>query len=144
MQANAGLFGPSDPHECMVKYQGKLKLPDAREVLSRACYLSYEDGYSRSERALGKCIISEVSNMYSYESALKVINKCSKDNVAIYSVLRRSLFRNLNEEQENARRRHRVDEIDRQSAQDGPVTIYDSATGTYKYCYRSGGVMTCN
>jgi hypothetical protein len=112
MQANAGLFGPSDPHECMVKYQEKLKLQDAREVLSRACYIGYEDGYSRSERAIGRCITSEVSNMYSYESALKVINKCSKDNISFYTVFRESLFRNINEEQANARRRKRWQQED--------------------------------
>jgi len=144
---SAGIFGPSDPHECMLKNQTKLKLTDAREVLARACNIGYEDGYTRSERAVGRCIVGDVANLYSYESALKVINKCSKDNVAFYKVFRDSLYRNINEANEISQQRQKYDEIDRRAAvnssQNGPITIYDSATGTFKYCHKNSGVLTC-
>ena len=78
----AGWFGPDDPKECAEKYFPKIRLPDARSLVGLACRVGYGNlNIDPSYIKAGKCVASGASEMYSFDSTLKVINKCSSDNV---------------------------------------------------------------
>jgi hypothetical protein len=147
----AGLFGPSNIEECIIKYQNRVKLDDAKLVVRMACVFAYGDGdFDREQVKVGKCIVSDTKKFYSFESTLKVINKCSGSNVGIFNFYKNKLYSGQNQiiEDELARIRQRQSNLEFErrlngGSQDGPVTIYDSATGTFKYCHKNSGVLTC-
>jgi hypothetical protein len=145
ISAYAGLFGPSDGRECLLKNQDKVRLQDARQVLIKACVFGYEDGdFDKEAVKIGRCIASEAKSFYSFDSTLKVINSCTRKNTAYFNYFKNQLYSDLEDRialesnKQNIRRRLELEE-----KQNGPVTIFDSATGTYKHCQRAGGTITC-
>lgn len=144
INANAGLFGPSDPRECLIKYHKQVKLEDAKNLLMFACGVGYSGNVNTKAEKIGRCIASEASEFYSFENTLKVINNCTKKSPAFFGVFRDKLYEGVNASIQAGRQRQKNEQFDReQSSSDGPVTLYDSATGTYKYCHKTGGVMSC-
>lgn len=84
--AFGGIFGSSDGPECMMKYRPILKFSGANTVLIKACFLAYDDhDMGREFKKSGRCIVNKVSEMYSYETSLRIISKCSGDNVALFN-----------------------------------------------------------
>lgn len=77
--ASAGIFGPSDPRECVIKYYEKVRLEDAKSLLMFACGVGYGGNVNKVAEKAGRCIASEASEFYSFASTLKVINKCTKN-----------------------------------------------------------------
>ena len=148
---SAGIFGPSDPRECILKHQPAVKLDDAKLVLRMACVFGYGDAeFEREQKKIGKCIVSDAKKFYSFESTLKVINKCTGSNVGMFTYFKNQLYSSQNQmiedELARIRQRQRNEDFDRRfsgGSQDGPITIYDSTTGTYKYCHKNSGVLTC-
>ncbi len=75
----AGLFGPSNPQECVIKYYEKVRLENAKNLLMFTCGVGYGGNVNKVAEKAGRCIASEASEFYSFESTLKVINKCTKN-----------------------------------------------------------------
>lgn len=113
INANAGIFGPSDPRECILKYQNKVRLHDAKNLLEWACLAGYGAG-SRNEdtKKSGQCIASNAGDLYSMESSLNVINKCTKDRLVQFDFFKQELYRGVNESAEINRRRNRLQQED--------------------------------
>jgi len=149
--AHAGLFGPSNPTECVIENQKNIKLDDAKPVVRMACVFAYGDGdFDREQVKVGKCLVSDTKKFYSFESTLKVINKCSGSNVGIFNFYKNKLYSGQNQiiQDELARIRQRQNNIEFErrfsgGSQDGPLTIIDSDTGKIKFCNKSSGVVTC-
>lgn len=145
MSTYAGLFGPSDIRECILKHQSAVKLEDAKLMLRMACVFGYGDGdFDREQKKIGKCIASDAKNFYSFESTLKVVNKCTGSNVGMFTYFKNQLFSNQNDRIAEERNRHNSRRrLELEEGQNGPVTIFDYDTGTYKYCHRTGGNISC-
>jgi hypothetical protein len=76
---HAGIFGPSNPQECVIKYYEKVRLENAKNLLMFTCGVGYGGNVNKVAEKAGRCIASEASEFYSFESTLKVINKCTKN-----------------------------------------------------------------
>jgi len=128
------------------KVRKKVRLEDAKGLLMFTCGVGYGGNVNHVAEKAGRCISSEASEFYSFESTLKVINKCTKNienGGAFFNLFRDKLYEGSNASAETRKRQQLYDEADRRKSLDGPVTLYDSATGTYKYCHKTGGVMSC-
>lgn len=146
MHASAGLFGPSDPRECLIKYQKKVRLDDAKSLLMFSCGIGYGGSVNNVAEKAGRCVSSEASEFYSFESTLKVINKCTKNienGGAFFNMFRDKLYEGVNASAEVRRRQRLYDEEASRKSQDGSISIYDSRTGAYKNCLKTGTAVSC-
>ena len=82
--SHAGFFGYSDASECMQKNYQKLKYEQARKLLLYSCALGYNPDLNQDLKKSGRCIVSKVNDLYSYQSSLKVINRCVGENVGYF------------------------------------------------------------
>jgi hypothetical protein len=80
--SHGGIFGPSDATECMQKNYPKLKFEQAYDLILYSCALGYNTDLNPDLKKSGRCIISKVNDLYSYQSSLKVINRCVGENVS--------------------------------------------------------------
>jgi hypothetical protein len=96
LTANAGLFGPSNPRECLIKYHKQVNLEDAKNLLMFACGVGYSGNVNAKAEKIGRCIASEANQLYSFESSLRIINKCTKNNEEFFPAFRDALFENVN------------------------------------------------
>jgi hypothetical protein len=140
---NAGWFGPDDPKECVEKYFPKIRLSDARSLVGLACRVGYGNlNIDPSYVKAGKCVASGASDMYSFESALKVINKCSTDNIQ-FARFRNALYSDMNDAQERLEQQQRQNQALQEQQSKAPYTIFDINTGNLKVCQHNGNVITC-
>jgi hypothetical protein len=79
--SHASIFGYSDATECMQKNYPKLKFEPARDLLLYSCALGYNPDLNQDLKKSGRCIVSKINDLYSYDSTLKVINRCVGENV---------------------------------------------------------------
>lgn len=148
------LFGPSTREDCL-KEIPKVRLPDAKRLLLTACNVGFGERKDIKPEwvSAGKCIAKNADEFYSFDSSLKIINKCS-DDPGTYEVYRRQLYMaqdDRREEAVNAAREARaaaeaaqVERLNRNRyEQDGSFTIYDSQSGRIKYCNRIGTLVSC-
>lgn len=145
---HAGLFGPSDPAECYQKYAPKVRLQDALNVVRFACQVGYGGGDINADSIkISRCIVGDAGEMYSYESTKKIINKCTRGSPLAFSVFDNKLMANANDATEEAARIQRLNQRRTEDAirdsQNGPLSIFDSATGTYKNCIKTGNQLNC-
>jgi len=92
---HAGIFGPSDPHECVMKHFKKVRLEEAKSLLIFTCGVGYGGNVNRVAEKAGRCIASEASEFYSFESTLRVINKCTKNienSGAFFNLFKEKLY----------------------------------------------------
>jgi hypothetical protein len=78
-----GWFGISDSVECNEKYRPKLKYREAMSLLRNACNYGYEDINPDMTKS-ARCIAAKTTDIYSHDSALKVINDCVKDDLQLF------------------------------------------------------------
>lgn len=145
-ESYAGIFGPSDPRECLIKHQKKVRLEDAKNLLMFACGVGYGGNVNNVAEKVGRCITSEASEFYSFESTLKIINKCTKNienGGAFFNLFRDKLYESVNASAEMKRRQQLFDEEAKRKSEDGPISIYDSSTGTFKNCFKTGNAVSC-
>ena len=121
-----GPFGFKNAEECYKEIVNKIKFEDAEELLSDACFIGYEKNarVDKSFKSSGRCIVGQVDDIYSYETALKVINSCTNKvnefqsySAALYSNQRRreEELKSLIEENtknSNLNNLNKLDEID--------------------------------
>lgn len=145
---NAGILGPSDARECLIKFAPKVRLPDALNVLKPACVIGFENNnFDTGAVKVAKCVAKEAAEMYSYESTKKIINKCTRSTPEWFVFYDNKLMANVNERAERSAREQRYnqarieDEI--RESKNGVVSIYDINSGTYKNCIKSGSQLTC-
>ena len=146
--AHAGFFGPSDPAECYQKYAPKVRLPDALNVLRSACGAGYSGGDINPDFVkASRCIAGDAGEMYSYESTKRIINKCTRSLPQAFSVFDHRLMANVNDAAEEAARIQRFNQRRTEDAirdaQNGPISIYDATSGTYKNCIKTGNQLNC-
>lgn len=146
--ANAGLFGPSDVSECIGEYGPKVRLADAKTVLFAACALGYEKNIDNPAiQKASKCIAKRGSDMYSFESTLKVINSCTKSDHGLFVYYQNRLLSEVKDAAEESARIQRFNQRRNENAirdaQNGSVSIFDSATGEYKNCIKTGNQLNC-
>lgn len=145
---NAGILGPSDPSECFEKYAPKVRLPDALNVVRNACVLGYDsENKDPPTNKVGRCIVKGSSEMYSFESTKKIINKCTKNIPWAFNFFNNQLMANINEQVERSARERRYNqariEDELRESKNGVVSIYDVNSGTYKNCIKNGSQLTC-
>ena len=141
--AYAGWFGPDDPKECAEKYFPKVRLPDARSLVGLACRVGYGNlNIDPSYIKAGKCVASGASEMYSFDSTLKVINKCSSDNVQ-FARFRSALYSDMNDAQERSEKQQRQNQVLQEQQSQEPYSIIDLETGKLKVCRNIGNIITC-
>ena len=146
--AYANLFGPKDAVDCIQQNISKVRLVDATQVLKKACVFGYEEtSLNKAEKNASKCITKGATNMYSYDSTLKVVNDCTKNSTWLFGYYKNALMTNTNEAAEESARiqrfnQRRIEDAIKDS-QSGSVSIYDAATGTYKNCIRTGTQLNC-
>ncbi len=139
----AGWFGPDDPKECAEKYFPKIRLPDARSLVGLACRVGYGNlNIDPSYIKAGKCVASGASDMYSFDSTLKVINKCSSDNVQ-FARFRSALYSDMNDAQERSEKQQRQNQVLQEQQSQEPYSIIDLETGKLKVCRNIGNTITC-
>lgn len=139
----AGWFGPDDPKECAEKYFPKIRLPDARSLVGLACRVGYGNlNIDPSYIKAGKCVASGASDMYSFDSTLKVINKCSSDNVQ-FARFRSALYSDMNDAQERSEKQQRQNHVLQEQQSQEPYSIIDLETGKLKVCRNIGNTITC-
>ena len=139
----AGWFGPDDPKECAEKYFPKIRLPDARSLVGLACRVGYGNlNIDPSYIKAGKCVASGASDMYSFDSTLKVINKCSSDNVQ-FARFRSALYSDMNDAQERSEKQQRQNHVLQEQQSQEPYSIIDLETGKLKVCRNIGNIITC-
>ena len=139
----AGWFGPDDPKECAEKYFPKIRLPDARSLVGLACRVGYGNlNIDPSYIKAGKCVASGASEMYSFDSTLKVINKCSSDNVQ-FARFRSALYSDMNDAQERSEKQQRQNHVLQEQQSQEPYSIIDLETGKLKVCRNIGNTITC-
>jgi len=85
----SGILGPSSPAECFSNYGGKVRIPDAIELLKSACIAGYSDGSSGKVRDAGRCIVKS-DTFYSLEQSLATVNKCTTD-AATFTIFKNAL-----------------------------------------------------
>ncbi len=143
VSAHAGWFTPDDQRECIEKYQSKVRLLDARTLLSRACVVGYGNVSASTNDALkkaGRCIASGASEMYSFESALKLINGCSKDT-GQFNYYKAALYRDQNDAAEQAKSAQAKSQ--QRGVQQQEYTMLDVETGNLKICKKMGSMTHC-
>lgn len=145
---HAGLFGPSDPAECYEKYAPKVRLQDALNVLRFACIIGYDsENKNAPSIKAARCIARDSTEMFSYESTKKIINKCTQDLPWAFNLFNNKLMANVNEAAEEAARIQRFNQRRTEDAirdsQSGPMSIYDADSGTYKNCIKTGNQLNC-
>ena len=139
----AGWFGPDDPKECAEKYFPKIRLPDARSLVGLACRVGYGNlNIDPSYIKAAKCVASGASDMYSFDSTLKVINKCSSDNVQ-FARFRSALYSDMNDAQERSEKQQRQNQVLQEQQSQEPYSIIDLETGKLKVCRNIGNTITC-
>ena len=79
--SHAGIFGYSNATECMQKNYPKLKFEQAQDLLLYSCAFGYNPDLNKDLKKSGRCIVSKVNDLYSYQSSLKIINLCVGENV---------------------------------------------------------------
>ena len=134
--AQANFFAPNDPTECAQKYRTKVKFEDALPLVGVACTLGYgDDDFEPSLKKAGKCILSSANEIYSFESATKVINSCTK-TTSEFNVFRNALYRRQSEivEKEKNQRNEKLSQ---------PYYIRDAATGNIRVCQKNGNLVEC-
>jgi hypothetical protein len=145
LSVSAQIFGYSSTEECFEKNQKKLRYPLANRLLVNSCFFGYEkelDKDLRKFRPSGKCIASRADSMYSYESTMTVINRCTQGSTEVFAVFRGYLNRAIEDAQEVSRPRAIPPRV-LMPEQNNTFTIFDSQTGTMKICNQIGTIVNC-
>jgi len=144
--------GLSSGDACIEKYIGEVRLPDARKVLSFACYFGYEsaalDGVDNKAnyRAASRCVVAGVDRLFSFEATLSLINSCTRSMAAgaeIFQTFRRYLYADQEEAQ---RKRDRALVELSQRGQTGVVDsglILMNTRNGLVTCLRMGQMLDC-
>ena len=143
IEANAGWFSPADQRECIEKYQSKVRLSDARTLLSKACVVGYGNvtaSMSDGLKKAGRCIAAGADEMYSFDASLKLINGCAKDNNQ-FNYYKAALYRDQNDAAEEAKAEQTRSQ--QRSVQQQEYTVLDMETGKLKICKKVGSMAHC-
>jgi hypothetical protein len=73
----AGWFGPSNKKECIEKYIDETNFRPGKKIIGRACSIGYVERNDEVEK-VARCVLSDADELYSDDSAYKIINECSK------------------------------------------------------------------
>ncbi len=96
--AVAGLFGPSDPRECLIELDKRLRYRPALSMMLSACQFGYMDDpphHIKKMRSAMRCVLSKAPEIYSAESARANMNRCTQQDPLAFQVLSGELERSI-------------------------------------------------